>query len=140
VKSVGNDCRGQASRYREACLPNQILVQRHGVTPTRGRRLIALPNLVQGPHISLTDVESLCAFARFCDPHGQVWNLVLETDRPSAKKNFVRQVEECPSGRLVAWDNSTGKSIEPKFEPSIGLIEDQRISALDPYGSRAAYS
>ena len=30
----------------------------------------------------------------------------------------------CPAGRLVAWDRETGKPIEPKFEPSLGLIED----------------
>ena len=74
--------------------------------------------------MSLTDVESLCAFARFCDPHGKVWNLVNETDEPTATKQFVGQTCACPSGRLVAWDNATGKPIEPAFAPSIGLIED----------------
>src|SRR5277367_3827140 len=47
--------------------------------------------VIQGPSMSLTDAEQLCAFARFCDPHGTVWNLVNETDNPAAKKNFVRQ-------------------------------------------------
>src|SRR5882724_2197476 len=36
--------------------------------------------VIQGPTQSLTDAEQLCAFARFCDPHGQVWSLVTETD------------------------------------------------------------
>jgi CDGSH-type Zn-finger protein len=81
-------------------------------------------SVMRGPTMSLTDVGVLCAFARFCDPHGQVWNLVDETDNPVAKKNFVRQVGDCPSGRLVAWDNSSGNAIEPKHEPSIDLIED----------------
>jgi CDGSH-type Zn-finger protein len=80
--------------------------------------------IMRGPAMSLTDVERLCAFARFCDPNGQVWNLVSETDKPSANKNFVSQTCDCPSGRLVAWDNATGKPIEPKHEPSIGLIDD----------------
>jgi CDGSH-type Zn-finger protein len=31
---------------------------------------------IVGPAMTLTDVESLCAFARFCDPNGQVWSLV----------------------------------------------------------------
>ena len=78
----------------------------------------------RGPTMSLTDVESLCAFARFCDPHGQVWNLVNETGDAAAKKHFVRESCDCPSGRLVAWDNATGEPIEPAYEPSIGLIED----------------
>jgi len=80
--------------------------------------------ITKGPTMSLTDVESLCAFARFCDPHGKVWNLVNETEDPSAGKHFVSQTCACPSGRLVAWDNATGKAIEPALEPSIGLIED----------------
>jgi CDGSH-type Zn-finger protein len=28
--------------------------------------------LMEGPELALTDAESLCAFARFCDPNGQV--------------------------------------------------------------------
>src|SRR6202790_4975643 len=88
--------------------------------------------VMQGPTMSLTDLETLCAFARFCDPHGQVWSLVNETDNPIAKKDFVRQVGDCPSGRLVAWDNSTGKSVEPKFEPSIGLVEDPANECAGP--------
>jgi CDGSH-type Zn-finger protein len=80
--------------------------------------------VMRGPDMSLTDAEALCAFARFCDPHGQVWNLVNETNDPAAKRNFVKQAGDCPSGRLVAWDNATGQPLEPKHEPSIGLIED----------------
>lgn len=88
--------------------------------------------MMQGPTLSLSDAEKLCAFARFCDPNGQVWNLVNETDEPSAKKNFLRQVGECPSGRLVAWDNATGHAIEPKYELSIGLIEDPAQQCAGP--------
>src|SRR6202795_231599 len=88
--------------------------------------------LTQGPTLSLTDAEQLCAFARFCDPNGQIWNLVNETDNVSSRKNFVRQVGDCPSGRLVAWDNATGKALEPKHEPSIGLIEDPANQCAGP--------
>jgi CDGSH-type Zn-finger protein len=80
--------------------------------------------VMRGPVMSLTDAESLCAFARFCDPHGQVWNLVGETDNAAARRNFQKEVGDCPSGRLVAWDNASGRAIEPTYEPSIGLIED----------------
>jgi CDGSH-type Zn-finger protein len=80
--------------------------------------------VIRGPVMSLTDAESLCSFARFCDPHGQVWNLVNQTDNPAARKHFVREAGDCPSGRLVAWDNASGRAIEPTYEPSIGLIED----------------
>jgi hypothetical protein len=49
---------------------------------------------------------------------------VGETNEPKAKRDFVRQTCDCPSGRLVAWDNETGEPIEPHYEQSIRLIED----------------
>ena len=87
---------------------------------------------IRGPAMSLTDAENLCAFARFCDPNGQVWNLVSQTDDSAASKHFVREVGDCPSGRLVAWDNASGRAIEPKYEPSIGLIEDPAKGCSGP--------
>jgi CDGSH-type Zn-finger protein len=78
----------------------------------------------EGPALNLTDAEGLCAFARFCDPNGQVWNQVAETNEPRVRTMFVRQVNDCPSGRLVAWERSTGEPIEHPLPISIGLIED----------------
>src|ERR1700685_803658 len=42
--------------------------------------------VLQGPAMSLTDAESLCAFARFCDPHGKVGNLVNGTEQAETSK------------------------------------------------------
>jgi CDGSH-type Zn-finger protein len=80
--------------------------------------------MMEGPVLSLTDAEALCAFARFCDPNGQVWNQVERTDDAKVRATFVRQVNDCPSGRLVAWDRSAGKPIEHPLPVSIGIIED----------------
>jgi CDGSH-type Zn-finger protein len=80
--------------------------------------------MMEGPALALTDAEALCAFARFCDPNGQVWNQVERTDDAKVRATFVRQVNDCPSGRLVAWDRSTGKPIEHPLPVSIGIIED----------------
>ena len=88
--------------------------------------------VIPGPTLTLRDAESLCAFARFCDPNGQVWNLVSETDRPESRKHFLQEVSDCPSGRLVAWDNATRRTIEPFHEPSIGLIEDPAKACSGP--------
>jgi CDGSH-type Zn-finger protein len=79
---------------------------------------------IEGPTMLLTDVENLCAFARFCDPKGQVWNLVQQADTPEIRELVEHEAGHCPSGRLVVWDRTTGEAIEPKFEPSIGLIQD----------------
>jgi len=78
---------------------------------------------IDGPTVSLTDAESLCAFGRFCDAQGQVWNRV---ERPGAESAEIvrRESRNCPGGRLVAWEREGGVPAEPDFAPSIGLVED----------------
>jgi CDGSH-type Zn-finger protein len=85
-----------------------------------------------GPGLQLMDVESLCAFGRFCDPNGKVWNQVTRTDEPEMRATFIRQVENCPAGRLVAWDKATGKAVERKLPVSIGLVEDPEEECSGP--------
>jgi hypothetical protein len=80
----------------------------------------------------LTDAQPLCAFARFCDPDGQVWNLIEETDDPAKQELVKHEAGHCPSGRLVAWDKATRKPYEPAFEPSLGLVEDPQLGVSGP--------
>jgi CDGSH-type Zn-finger protein len=87
---------------------------------------------IDGPALSLTDAESLCAFGRFCDPHGKVWNQVESTDDPAVRAMFVRQVGDCPAGRLIAWDKASGRPIEPNLPVSIGLIDDPAEGCSGP--------
>jgi Iron-binding zinc finger CDGSH type/Divergent 4Fe-4S mono-cluster len=82
--------------------------------------------------LALTDAEPLCAFARFCDRDGKVWNSVSQALTPSAREAFTRQVGQCPSGRLVAWDLATRKPVEPPLPPSIVLIEDPQKGVSGP--------
>lgn len=86
---------------------------------------------IEGPAMLLTDQENLCAFARFCDPKGRVWNLVQQ-DNPAAQELAKYEAGHCPAGRLVVWDKKTGKPIEPEFEPSLGLIEDTAKKVSGP--------
>ena len=80
--------------------------------------------VLEGPTLALQDAQPLCAFARFCDPEGQVWNLVGQSDDPRARKLVEHEAGHCPAGRLVAVDRATGHTLEPKHAPSIGLVED----------------
>jgi len=82
--------------------------------------------------MQLLDAEGLCAFARFCDPNGQVWNQVGATDRREVREAFVRQVGNCPSGRLVARDRHTRSAVEPSLPVSIGLVEDPAQGCSGP--------
>lgn len=84
-----------------------------------------------GPTLQLTDNESYCVFARFCDGKGRVWNLVGESDDPQKRDYTIYEANMCPGGRLSAWDKKTGEPFEPHYDPSLALIQDrpQAISA-----------
>ncbi len=87
---------------------------------------------IEGPAVMLTDVESFCAFARFCDPNGKVWAQVSHTDDPEVRATFLRQVNDCPSGRLLAWDKASREPLQGELPVSIGLIEDPEEDCSGP--------
>jgi len=84
-----------------------------------------------GPDLKLTDATDFCANARFCDRAGGTWALTEQSDDPEARKTAIEETCDCPSGRLVAWDNGS-KAIEPDFEPSIGLVMDTQAGKMGP--------
>jgi len=88
--------------------------------------------VIEGQAMLLTDVQNLCAFARFCDPKGRVWNLVQQPDSPETRQLVKHEAGHCPAGRLIAWDKKSGKAFEPEFEPSIALIEDTAKKVSGP--------
>jgi hypothetical protein len=48
------------------------------------------------------------------------------------REQFIRQVGNCPSGRLVAWDRESGEAVEPDWPQSIGLVEDPSKGVSGP--------
>jgi CDGSH-type Zn-finger protein len=84
-----------------------------------------------GPTLRLTDAESFCASARFCDRAGGTWRLTQESADPEARRIAIEEAGDCPSGRLVVWGND-GVPIEPRFEPSIGLVKDPQAPSVGP--------
>lgn len=86
----------------------------------------------EGPALIMADNKAYCAFARFCDAKGQVWNIVEQAETPEQIELAKREVAHCPAGRLVIWDKKEKKVYEPDFEPSIGIIEDPGIKVSGP--------
>jgi CDGSH-type Zn-finger protein len=86
----------------------------------------------EGSVLMLTDTESLCAFGRFCDPHGSVWQQMRSTGDPKIKAMVIEQVQNCSAGRLVIWNRATSEPLEKEFPVSIGLVDDPAQECSGP--------
>lgn len=87
---------------------------------------------IEGPELILFDNETYCAFARFCDAKGRVWNIVERAHTPEQIELVKREAAHCSAGRLLVWDKREQKMYEPDFKPSIGIIEDPGIRVSGP--------
>lgn len=85
----------------------------------------------EGPNLDLLD-DNRCAFARFCHrEEGNVWELTNQSDNPKYREEAIKAASDCPAGRLVAVDKE-GNLIEPKFEPSIEILQDPEKGVSAP--------
>jgi CDGSH-type Zn-finger protein len=83
---------------------------------------------IEGPDLTLLDNQNYCAFARFCDRGGRIWNLVASGTNP---KLATEEANLCPAGRLLMFTND-GKSLEDKIEMEVNLIEDDGLKISGP--------
>jgi CDGSH-type Zn-finger protein len=88
--------------------------------------------VLDGPAEVLEDAEALCAFARFCDNAGSIWQLIGESGDPAKAQIVAHEAHCCPSGRLVLRSKATGATDEPSLPASIVLIEDPEKQASGP--------
>jgi CDGSH-type Zn-finger protein len=84
----------------------------------------------EGPDVALLDNQDYCAFARFCDAAGRIWNLVQEGGK-AATTQAVKEANLCPAGRLIILDKK-GNVLEDKLPQSIGVIEDTKLGISGP--------
>lgn len=108
-------------------------------TETASRRPIARQSeTLDGPTLTLSDAEHLCAFARFCDVGGKIWSLIEATDQPQVRALVIREAIHCPAGRLVLHEKPSNKEIEDPLPPSIGVVEDPALGCSGPLWVRGA--
>ena len=84
---------------------------------------------IEGGALALDDNAKYCVFARFCHPDGDAWTLTERSEDPESRERAIREASLCPSARLTAREKGSGKPYEFRFEPSLGLIEDEAIGA-----------
>jgi CDGSH-type Zn-finger protein len=132
LKETYELCRCGRSKNKPFCDKTHLTFNFDGTeTASREPYLDQAEQRTVGPQLELTDVQTLCASARFCDRAGGVWDLTRQSDDPQAKRVAIEEASNSPAGRLVVWDK-LGKAIEPEFGPSIGLVEDPLVDVHGP--------
>jgi len=117
-------CRCGQSANKPYCDGSHARVAFDGTETASRAPYVEQAQALEGPEVTLADAEPLCAFARFCDRDGTVWNTVETAGADPSRDAFTDQVGQCPSGRLTALDRTSGQPVEPMLPPSVVLIED----------------
>jgi len=88
--------------------------------------------VTDGPTLKLIDVEPLCSSGRFCHRDEGTWDLTEHSNDPDARQIAMEEACDCPSGRLVLYDKTGKKPVEPVLVKSIGVTVDPQSGVRGP--------
>lgn len=117
-------CRCGHSKEKPFCSGEHSKIGFDGTEHASREKFLKNAKRINGSKIDLLDNGPFCNHSGFCTRGIGVWEAVKYADDKKSVKEAVKQICDCPTGRLVAVDKKTKKHIEPKFKESISLIEE----------------